>query len=65
MTKRRLKRLKNSKIKEMTSLRVSIIYFVDLLIIDNKFDEALDAYSEAIFCNVPPHKKAIYYCNRA
>jgi len=33
--------------------------------LDNKFDEALDAYSEAIFCNVPPQKKAIYYCNRA
>ena len=31
----------------------------------SKFDEALDAYSEAIFCNVPPKKKAIYYCNRA
>ena len=25
----------------------------------------MDAYSEAIFCNVPPKKKAIYYCNRA
>jgi serine/threonine-protein phosphatase 5 len=25
----------------------------------------VDAYSEAIFCNVPPQKKAIYYCNRA
>lgn len=25
----------------------------------------MDAYSEAIFCNVPPEKKAIYYCNRA
>jgi hypothetical protein len=22
-------------------------------------------YSEAIFCKVPPKKKAIYYCNRA
>lgn len=30
-----------------------------------KFDQALDAYSEAIFCNVPLKKKAIYYCNRA
>jgi len=25
----------------------------------------LDAYSEAIFCNVPPKYKAVYYCNRA
>lgn len=32
---------------------------------DNKFDAALDAYSEAIFCNVPLNKKAIYYCNRS
>jgi len=22
-------------------------------------------YSEAIYCTVPPKKKAIYYCNRA
>jgi hypothetical protein len=32
---------------------------------NNKYDDALDAYSEAIFLNVPPLKKAIYYCNRA
>lgn len=25
----------------------------------------MDAYSEAIFCNVPPKQKAIYYSNRA
>lgn len=25
----------------------------------------MDAYTEAIFCNVPPQKKAIYYSNRA
>jgi len=31
----------------------------------NEFDKAMDAYSEAIFCKVPPKKKAIYYCNRA
>jgi len=30
-----------------------------------KFESALDSYSEAIFCSVPPVKKAIYYCNRA
>jgi tetratricopeptide (TPR) repeat protein len=30
-----------------------------------KYELALDAYSEAIFCTVPPKKKAIYYCNRA
>ena len=32
---------------------------------DNKFEEAIEQYSEAIFCNVSPSKKAIYYCNRA
>lgn len=30
-----------------------------------KYDLALEAYSEAIFCNVPPKKRAIYYSNRA
>jgi tetratricopeptide (TPR) repeat protein len=33
--------------------------------LDNKFDQALDAYSEAIYCKVPPKNKAIYYCNRS
>ena len=33
--------------------------------IESKFELALDAYSEAIFCTVPPKNKAIYYCNRA
>lgn len=32
---------------------------------DGKYEQALDAYSEAIFLNVAPKKKAIYYCNRA
>ena len=32
---------------------------------ESKFDAALDAYSEAIYCNVPLKKKAIYYSNRA
>lgn len=36
-----------------------------ILCIEFKFDEALDAYSEAIYMNVPPTKKAVYYCNRA
>ena len=30
-----------------------------------KYEEAIEQYSEAIFCNVPASKKAIYYCNRA
>ena len=33
--------------------------------IECKYEQALDAYSEAIFCNVPPAKKAIYYSNRS
>ena len=32
---------------------------------DCKYDLALDMYSEAIFCNVPKEKKAIYYSNRS
>jgi serine/threonine-protein phosphatase 5 len=31
----------------------------------NKHPQAIDMYTEAIFCKVPPAKKAIYYCNRA
>ena len=34
-------------------------------ITDGKFEQALEMYSEAIYCKVPPKKKAVYYCNRA
>lgn len=37
----------------------------DIPSLDHKFDEAVDAYSEAIFCNVPPKLKSVYYSNRA
>ena len=38
--------------------------FIDFEV-GGKFEKALEAYSEAIYCKVPPKKKAIYYCNRA
>ena len=31
----------------------------------NKFQQAIDMYTEAIFCKVSPKQKAVYYCNRA
>ena len=34
-------------------------------ILDGKFDDALNFYSEAIYCDAPNDKKAIYYNNRA
>ena len=36
-----------------------------LLHLEGKFDDALNMYSEAIYCDVPNEKKAIYYNNRA
>jgi len=30
-----------------------------------KFEQAIDMYTESIFCKVSPKQKAIYYCNRA
>jgi tetratricopeptide (TPR) repeat protein len=65
-----LRRLKSIKTREINSLKViskfnENISFILLLNIDGKFEEALDMYSEAIFCKVPKKKKAIYYCNRA
>ncbi len=33
--------------------------------IEYKLEQALDCYSEAIYCKVPKKKKAIYYSNRA
>jgi serine/threonine-protein phosphatase 5 len=32
---------------------------------DNKFSDAIDMYTEAIFCKIPNEKKAVYYCNRS
>lgn len=34
-------------------------------ILEGRFDDALNFYSEAIYCDVPNDKKAIYYNNRA
>ncbi len=33
--------------------------------IEGRYEQAVEMYSEAIFCKVPPKKLAIYYCNRA
>lgn len=30
-----------------------------------KFQDAAEQYTEAIFCKIPPEKKAILYCNRS
>jgi serine/threonine-protein phosphatase 5 len=65
MTKKRSRRLRNSNAKAMSISKVSDTYLMTVFDSDSRFDEALDAYSEAIFCNVPPQKKAVYYCNRA
>ena len=32
---------------------------------DNKFEQSVDMYSEAILCKIAPGKKSIIYCNRA
>lgn len=37
--------------------------FISLL--DSKFDDAIEQYTEAIFCKIPNQKKAVYYCNRS
>ena len=36
-----------------------------LSLLEGRFDDALNEYSEAIYCDVPNDKKAIYYNNRA
>jgi hypothetical protein len=35
------------------------------MFIAGKYEQALEMYSDAIHCKVPPKKKAIYFCNRA
>ena len=32
---------------------------------ESKYDQAIDLYTEAIFCKISPVKKAIIYCNRS
>ena len=31
----------------------------------SKYEQAIEQYTESIFCKVTPAKKAVYYCNRA
>lgn len=38
---------------------------VCLTSIDNKFEQSVDMYSEAILCKIAPAKKSVLYCNRA
>ena len=47
----------------MTTLKVSPE--TRLTSIANKFDDAIEQYTEAIFCKIPNEKKAVYYCNRS
>ena len=37
----------------------------DILFTAKKFQEAAEQYTEAIFCKIPPEKKAVLYCNRS
>lgn len=46
-------------------LRISGMFLFFCSFAGNKFDDALDSYSEAIFLNVPPKLKSVLYCNRA
>ena len=63
MMKRRLRKQKITRTKATRASKVLRSYLSYL--IENKFEEALDHYSEAIFCKVPNKMKAVYYCNRA
>ena len=32
---------------------------------ESRYDQAIDFYTEAIFCKIPPAQKAVLYCNRS
>lgn len=34
-------------------------------VIDAKFTDAIEQYTEAIFCKIPPETQAVYLCNRS
>lgn len=58
-----LKKAEEFKAQGNEHFKSKFNYFNHFL--DAKFEKALECYSEAIYCNVPPTNKAIYYCNRA
>jgi len=62
-TKKNKRSPKSSKRRVTRSLRVS--KSAKLLLIENKFVQAIDMYSEAIFCKISPEKKSVLYCNRS
>ena len=34
-------------------------------ILEAKYSDAVEQYTEAIFCDIPDEKKAVYLCNRS
>ena len=36
-----------------------------IVLSENKFEQSVDMYSEAIQCKISPGKKSVIYCNRA
>ena len=36
-----------------------------ICLVDGKFADAIEQYTEAIFCDIPDAKKSVYLCNRS
>lgn len=49
----------------MPTSRVSKIQHLIACCLENKFEQSVDMYSEAILCKISPAKKSVIYCNRA
>ena len=56
--------LRSLKARVTTFLKVRFYLALDIFSA-NKFDDAIEQYTEAIFCKIPNEKKAVYYCNRS
>jgi serine/threonine-protein phosphatase 5 len=62
--RKKIKKLRNLRIKVTSILRVRIILSYDIFP-DFAYEKSIDMYTEAIFCKISPIKKSIYFCNRA
>lgn len=62
-TKKSKRSPKSLRIRVTRSLKVSKT--AKSFWVENKFVQAIDMYSEAIFCKIAPEKKSVLYCNRS
>jgi hypothetical protein len=63
-TEEDMKRSEEFKERGNAYFKGKIQHFI-IIFSENKFEQSVDMYSEAILCKISPGKKSVIYCNRA